>query len=425
MDHGWVRKLAATEPVAPLTSLTTRRRAAKVIGEEAVGWGVAAGRRMAAYILGALADWPGERSEEEWESLQRATEASTLDTLTALVTGNGEPMRMSSEPTQNIIFYVTEGIPIEEVVRNVHAGQEFLTQELIGCIADLLPPEQRLEAIQATTRSVIQNWSAFASEITQIYAAESRRWQQGRQSVRMQAVRRILSGVRFPAEDTGRDLGYRLDQTHVALILWLEDLDVETARMFDFTGLARSLAAVTLAEPEPLVIRRGATRVDVWLGGAQPDAARLIEAKAVLPTPLRIAVGCPAPGVEGFRCSHEQALAARRVLRLGTADRQIVDYPDVELVSLLAADPIRARAFVRAVLGPLRQRDPRMAELRLTLAAHIDNGGSIAQTAQALHTHRNTVSYRLNQAEELLPANRGKTELRCALLLGELFPEGL
>ncbi|MFI9605112.1 hypothetical protein ACIHCX_35765 [Streptomyces sp. NPDC052043] len=40
--------------------MATRRRAVKAIGEDATAWGVAAGRRMAAYILDTLTDWPGD-----------------------------------------------------------------------------------------------------------------------------------------------------------------------------------------------------------------------------------------------------------------------------------------------------------------------------------------------------------------------------
>ncbi|MFD4955109.1 PucR family transcriptional regulator [Streptomyces sp. NPDC058451] len=424
MEHDWIRRLSPGTVTEPVTSLATRRRAARAIGDRATAWGVDAGRRMAAYILETLTDWPGDRSDEEREALRRATEASTLDTLTALVTQDVTLLGKSSEPAQNIAFYVAEGIPLEEVVRNVHTGQEFLIQELIGRIGQLVPAERRLETVQAATRAVIQSWSAFISEITRAYAAEARRWQESTEGARMQAVRRILGGTRRPAEDADQDLGHRLEQTHVGLILWLEGLDIETARLFDFAGVAGSLASLTLSEPGPLVIRRGATRVDVWLGSPQGDVPAVLDTKATLPPPLRVAVGRPAVGVDGFRTTHEQAVAARRVARLGATGSQVVDYPDVELVSLLAADPHRARAFAYSVLGPLHRTDARMDELRRTLAVHIDSDRSIAQTAQSLHAHRNTISYRLNRAAELLPEGHTTTELRCALLLAELFPGG-
>ncbi|MBQ0825253.1 PucR family transcriptional regulator [Streptomyces tagetis] len=422
MEHDWVRALSPSETAQPLTSLATRRRALRAIGEGATAWGVAAGHRMAAYILDTLTDWPGDRSDEEREALERATEASTLDTLTALVTQDVTLLQTSSEPSQNVAFYVAEGIPLEEVVRNVHSGQEFLIQELIERIGALVPAEHRLATIQSATRLVIQSWSAFISEITRLYEDEARRRRESTEGARTQAVRRILGGTRRAPDDADQDLGHRLEQTHVGLILWLEGLDIETARLFDFAGVAASLAAQAHAGPEPLVIRRGATRVDVWLGSPRADVVAVADTKVPLPPPLRAAVGRPGVGVDGFRATHEQAVAARRVARLGASGSQVVDYADVELVSLLAADPQRARGFAHSVLGPLHRAEPRMDELRRTLAVHIDSDRSIAQTAQLLHAHRNTISYRLSRATELLPPGHTTTELRCALLLADMFP---
>ncbi|MYU21893.1 helix-turn-helix domain-containing protein [Streptomyces sp. SID8352] len=424
MEHQWIRALVPSGTVRPVASLATRRRAVRAIGEEATAWGVAAGRRMADYILDTLTDWPGNRSEEEREALQRATEASTLDTLTALATLDVTLLQRSSEPAQNVTFYVAEGIPLEEVVRNVHSGQEFLIQELIGRIGELVPAERRLETIQSATRMVIQSWSMFIGTITRLYAEETRRWQESTEGARMQAVRRVLSGKQYAADDIDQELGHRLAQTHVGLILWLEGLDVETALLFDFAGVAGSLANLTRSDPEPLVIRRGAGRVDVWLGSPGEKVSSLIESRAALPPSLRVAVGRAAADVDGFRTTHEQAVAARRMARLGATDAQIVDYSDVELLSLLATDPLRARDFVQSALGPLRHADPRMDELRQTLAVYIDSGRSIAHAAQSLHAHRNTVSYRLNRVAELLPEGHTTTELRCALLLAEVFPKG-
>jgi sugar diacid utilization regulator len=51
----------------------------------------------------------------------------------------------------------------------------------------------------------------------------------------------------------------------------------------------------------------------------------------------------------------------------------------------------------------------------------IGGRGSAALTAQAVHTHRNTVSYRLRQIDEL-PRERDDTRVRCALELAHYLP---
>ena len=85
----------------------------------------------------------------------------------------------------------------------------------------------------------------------------------------------------------------------------------------------------------------------------------------------------------------------------------------------------RARAFVLSSLGPLAQTGPRSAELRETLATYIDSGGSISDTAQRLHLHRNSVKYRLNQLEEAIGPDYNATRVRAAIELVDRVPQSL
>ncbi|MGH2951855.1 MAG: hypothetical protein ACRDKX_07425, partial [Solirubrobacterales bacterium] len=60
---------------------------------------------------------------------------------------------------------------------------------------------------------------------------------------------------------------------------------------------------------------------------------------------ISAALGEPGEGAEGFARSHAEALEARRVGMLTRGPGSITLYADVELLSLLAADPERARRF--------------------------------------------------------------------------------
>ena len=69
-------------------------------------------------------------------------------------------------------------------------------------------------------------------------------------------------------------------------------------------------------------------------------------------------------------------------------------------------------------LSVLREHDAaRGGQLQTTLRAYILSGGSLQGTADALFTHRNTVSYRLAKIRELLPCDLSSAEERFALLL--------
>jgi hypothetical protein len=420
--HNWIKQLQSREAVSGTTSMARRRRIAEIIGEPATGWGIATGQRMATYILATVEDWPGDRSDEEVEALGRATEASTLDTLVALYTGDHTELARSAEPVDNIAFYVSRGIPMEEVLRNVHAGQEFLTQELVEVIETVVTDDELLPVIKEATRDLISAWSYFTHRVTLQYARERERWASDVESAKADIVRRLLAGHRDAPDDAANRLVYSLDQPHTALVLWLAGLDHETTRMFGFPAMAEEIAKACGSPVPPLVVTNRGTGAHVWLGNCDRPVAPTLHKHLRLPAPLRIAVGVTALGLTGFRLSHTQAEAARRVARMSEQDDQITDYSDVDLVALLTSDMNQARAFVRSTLGPLCRQDTKSAELRRTLMAWIGTSGSIAGTAAALFTHRNTVSYRLRQIDELLGTNRDSTRVRCALEIAARMP---
>jgi purine catabolism regulator len=78
------------------------------------------------------------------------------------------------------------------------------------------------------------------------------------------------------------------------------------------------------------------------------------------------------------------------------------------LLSVL--EPAQALAFAAEALGPLA--DPRHGNLRLTLRAWLESGGSNEQTAAALAVHRHTVRRRLERVETLLGVDLSNPQTR-------------
>jgi DNA-binding PucR family transcriptional regulator len=216
------------------------------------------------------------------------------------------------------------------------------------------------------------------------------------QSERREVVALILQGAPIPPERAEMRLGYDLSQTHTAAVVW------SMAPDSDLGQLEQAAEALMRSAPgrQALTIVPGAATVWVWLPDTiAPDLQRL--ARDIDPIPgVRIAIGSPARGVEGFRRSHLDALTTQRmVARLGSAQR-VIAFEDVQLVSLITADRERADQFVRHTLGDLATAD---AALRETVLAFVRERGSISRTAARLYTHRNTVVRRLARADELLP----------------------
>ena len=190
-------------------------------------------------------------------------------------------------------------------------------------------------------------------------------------------------------------------------------------------GLERAVgeAAEALGAGEPLVIPSGAARYDVWCGSFEAPATDELE-RYEPPPRVVVAFGKPAAGVEGFRSSHLEAVQAARIGALMLdASPSVTSYSRVELVSLLASDLPRARAFVAAELGPLGSVTEAAERLRETVLAMLVSGGSATGVARDLFVHKNTVAYRVRQAEELLGhgINDRPVELSSALTLAAVL----
>ena len=226
-------------------------------------------------------------------------------------------------------------------------------------------------------------------------------WMQSDAASRLTLVEELLRGHEHPVEATSRRLRYDLSRSHIAFVVW------SSARTLDADQTALHEAAVELlrqtACDQKLVLSVSLGVVWAWAtprGDAQAFAERV--AAASLPPDTHAVFGSPGRGVAGFCASHSDAHAAF-VLRAGApSDQDVTPYRDVDLVSLLLADRERALRFARRELGPLAAAEPQVADLRKTLQVYLEEGGSSHAAAGRLMVSRNTVTYRIRRAEELL-----------------------
>jgi DNA-binding PucR family transcriptional regulator len=190
---------------------------------------------------------------------------------------------------------------------------------------------------------------------------------------------------------------------HLGAVIWAPSPGADDTRRLD---QAASAVATPLGAGEPLVVVRSrGSELWAWYSAIEafrPDALAALAGLTADPG-VRIAVGRPRPDLDGFRRSHDDARAAARVAVLaGDGEASLTLYDDVELASLLSADLVRARAFVRDELGQLAGPSRMMARLRDTMLVLLEEGMSNAHTAERLFVHQNTVAYRLGRAQELL-----------------------
>ncbi|MFJ9732454.1 PucR family transcriptional regulator [Streptomyces sp. NPDC101171] len=219
------------------------------------------------------------------------------------------------------------------------------------------------------------------------------------------------------AEDLAEGrLRYRLARWHVGLVLWVDDPE----RVDALDGAIPAVRAAA-AGRSPLVARASATSRWLWLSG--PDIPDLHHVEKVLATAdeVRAAVGRPGHGLEGFRSSHQDALATQAlVTRLGSG-RRFTAYADVELIDAVTKDRAGARRFVVNTLGPLAEAD---AALRQALLTYVQCGFNTTRAAANLYAHRNTVERRVSRANELsaVKVEDNPTHVAAALLVLDIAP---
>ncbi|RHW23332.1 hypothetical protein D0Z08_30405 [Nocardioides immobilis] len=260
---------------------------------------------------------------------------------------------------------------------------------------------------------------ASVESSVEIFQAEQDKVRQGAVAQRLDAVREILAGKGSdPRELSARLGGHPLSGFNTALLFHTDDID-------NIPDLAT--AASELARPfgvRPLVANPGGRDLWCWLATrSAPDLSGLRDsADWLVEHGVTVAVGAPAEGVAGFRLSHHEAQEAQRVAFAMARPSAVTLFADVELLAVMTASAEAATRFVHRTLGPLADPSETPTRLRQTLRALLASG-SVEDAANHLSVHKNTVRYRVNQAEELLgrKAYDAPTEIELALRYYEMF----
>jgi DNA-binding PucR family transcriptional regulator len=354
--------------------------------------------------------------------LRAALDASTRAQLRAFVTHLVSPgeLRPPEEAFVLARQFAARGVELGALLEVYRSGQQAALAYVTGVAEDAdLTAELVPRALVTVWGNAIEWFAHSVEQLIGAYGEERERWLRSALTRRTQLVSTILAGDRVDVDEAGRDLGHSLRRQQTALVLWEAEPRPDGDAVGRLEAEAARLAA-RCAASRPLVVPAGPAEVWAWLATDRPpdDALR---APDVSPG-MRIAVGVTAPGVAGFRESHREAVAARDLADLLTDT--LVAYGDVEVVSLLSQDRVAMAAFVRRELGDLAADDDAAGRLRATVLAYLESGMDGA--AARLAIHRNTVRYRLHQAEDLLgrPVTERRRELELALLCAAVLPVG-
>jgi DNA-binding PucR family transcriptional regulator len=152
----------------------------------------------------------------------------------------------------------------------------------------------------------------------------------------------------------------------------------------------------------------------VWIAGAAPPDFDRLEKTIDDMRGIRIAIGSTAPGIEGFRSSHFDAIATQRLLARLHSPQRVAGFDAVELVSLVTQDASRADQFIKRTLGKFESAGP---ELHTAVRTFVNEQCNASRAATRLYTHRNTLLRQLTHADELLPRPLAEDSVNVAVAL--------
>lgn len=237
--------------------------------------------------------------------------------------------------------------------------------------------------------------------------------------------------------ERARQLAIPISGWHVALRIEADDLDateedeVHRFELLEAAGQAALQAASAAGETWYLTrVARAIILIRVTNSNPGPQAGirtvrsaeRALRAIADRLPALRFraGVGTAHEGPTGLRASAAEARAALVAARAAHKPAGVAAHDAVGVRRMLmewySSDTVRAS--VRDQLAPLENLGGDRADTAIrTLAAYLDEQGSIIKTAQRLHLHRNAVTNRLRTITELLEVDLEDPDQRLALLL--------
>ncbi len=335
------------------------------------------------------------------------------------------------QPTTAAVEYALRlaqrDVPSNSLVRAYHMGQNEMMRQCFAEIHKLeLDAGLDLPVLEHIS-DVIYNYIDWITLfVFDAYENERRRWIGAQGNVHSSTIHALLADKGESSTAFENQTGYRLDQNHLALVVWNSAPDATTT-LGSIDEIARRTASFVRSDGPPIITAIDRRTVWAWIPlGSRTSALDTTELSSVLDLDesTRLAAGLPAHGIQGFRRSHEQARAAYSVATVpGTPTRSVVGFGDkgVAIVSLLAQNLDSTRAWVWERLGVLAEDTPGAAVLRMTLNAYFSHDESHLRAAQYLNLHRNTVKYRINKALDQHTVSTDKLDLALALQVCEFL----
>ncbi|MCW2703279.1 MAG: uncharacterized protein JWQ37_1274 [Blastococcus sp.] len=340
--------------------------------------------------------------------LLRASVDANTKTITHILINDIPIERL--QPTTAAVEYALRlaqrDIPANSLVRAYNVGKD----DFIG---EIFPDVQALDCSAEDKFAVLQHMSSVVGRyidwisqyVFEVYEKERERWISTQGNVRASLIHDVLGRRTVTAREFERETGYRLGGHHIGMIVWSTRTDPAPDELRMLAQVVSKMAVAARCSGPPLVTAVDRETAWVWLPFvARPSGLDMQEMQRIVgqARSCRASLGLSGAGVDGFRRTHDQAQAARRVVVTSGETTPVISFGDegVAITSLLANDMESTSSWVAEVLGHLAVDNEQMRSLRETLRVFFLTGESYTDTAAIMKLHRNTVKYRIAKALE-------------------------
>ncbi len=318
------------------------------------------------------------------------------------------------------------GVPIAALLRAYRIGAARLEDWCLQGLGRRTDNAAVVSAAGLRISAILASYiDKVSEEVVSAYESEKENWLRNQSVARAARVRALLRNEPVNVDSSEAILGYRLRQRHLGVVTWITGAVTGGDSIGRLERATTEIAAMAKCEGRPMLIPQDEFSAWVWLPlGTRRDIA--VPAKSVKDAPeadrIRFAFGAPAPGVAGFRRTHQQALNAQAVaLAAGPSGQPVTSFGEVAPLALMSGSIELLQAWVIETLADLAEDDGNNARLRETLRVFLEENGSYKTAAERLMLHKNTVQYRVSKAEEGLgrPISQGRLQIELALLASQ------
>lgn len=366
------------------------------------------------------------RDDESVVALLSASLYQNIDTAFQIFQHDIDPSRVEA-PAAAMEYarrLAQRGTPVIDLIRAYYLAMSAILDRAVEVTSTEVSDS---EMVAAVTSHALTVTFAFIDRVIQqvvsAYQEERDRWLLNRSTARTARVRALLGGENTDLDAAEVDLGYRLRGAHVAMIVWCAPDSAQGNALSRLEVMATEISACAGIPGPPLFVPNDELCAWVWFPletPELPDEKHVERALGATESGIRLVLGEPGTGVEGFRRSHNQAQRVRALaLAAGEQCDRVLTFRDVGAVALMAADLDAARQWVADTLGSLAVDDEQHERLRDTLRVFLAAGGSYTAAAAQLMMHKNSVQYRVRKAEEMLgrPVADNRLDVELALKL--------